>query len=550
MKKSWMKKGIALLASVVVGLGSIAYMLPTITASAGMSEQKVVTQEMYDETLSEQKWYKTRDIAHEKGKIIFDKAKTDEESKIVSIILANDLRDMGIETCLKGTLTIKVKDTLDGEFYLGFGLARPYSAVDSASAICLYNDNGAVGVKVQNFAGEQAGVVYTAPTTYAYGEEMIISFDIFSAGTMMLEINGQKLLNYDNQTKVASTGYFGFGQSAASSVEIYNAEVRAATYDRPTNSNIDETFSDGFNAALLYSEGGASGYYTPEKVVCEDGVLKFSNVTVTGYISTRYEYSNFSMTYDIPHIQRVAEKDAEGNIITPATNWMGISIGCSTVKTNSAVAVAKSLFFYMMPNYTNGSATGMSCVLLNNYTVLKQSSVSGDKNFFAVENGIDGEGKERIVNLKVEMIDGVLQVFSKYENEPASRYAKIFEYNLGYTPMGYVQIWGYGDTFSYVQNNIENGLESYCANFWIDNLKIENKDVEPNLVEVGFQSSKFPEVSDYVYVDRWDNRAETIFKADAPVQEEGCGSSVAFGSVALLLLAGGAMAIKKGGKKE
>ena len=547
MKKSWMKKGIALLASVVVGLGSIAYMLPTITASAGMSEQKVVTQEMYDETLSEQKWYKTRDIAHEKGKIIFDKAKTDEESKIVSIILANDLRDMGIETCLKGTLTIKVKDTLDGEFYLGFGLARPYSAVDSASAICLYNDNGAVGVKVQNFAGEQAGVVYTAPTTYAYGEEMIISFDIFSAGTMMLEINGQKLLNYDNQTKVASTGYFGFGQSAASSVEIYNAEVRAATYDRPTNSNIDETFSDGFNAALLYSEGGASGYYTPEKVVCEDGVLKFSNVTVTGYISTRHEYSNFSMTYDIPHIQRVAEKDAEGNIITPATNWMGISIGCSTVKTNSAVAIAQSLFFYMMPIYESGS---MSCVLLNNYKVLKIDSISGDKNFFAVENGVDGNGQERTVNLKVEMIDGILQVFSKYENEPASRYAKIFEYNLGYTPMGYVQIWGYGDTFSYVQNNIENGLESYCANFWIDNLKIENKDVEPNLVEVGFQSSKFPEVSDYVYVDRWDNRAETIFKADAPVQEEGCGSSVAFGSVALLLLAGGAMAIKKGGKKE
>ena len=547
MKKSWMKKGIALLASVVVGLGSIAYMLPTITASAGMSEQKVVTQEMYDETLSEQKWYKTRDIAHEKGKIIFDKAKTDEESKIVSIILANDLRDMGIETCLKGTLTIKVKDTLDGEFYLGFGLARPYSAVDSASAICLYNDNGAVGVKVQNFAGEQAGVVYTAPTTYAYGEEMIISFDIFSAGTMMLEINGQKLLNYDNQTKVASTGYFGFGQSAASSVEIYNAEVRAATYDRPTNSNINETFSDGFNAALLYSEGGASGYYTPEKVVCEDGVLKFSNVTVTGYISTRYEYSNFSMTYDIPHIQRVAEKDAEGNIITPATNWMGISIGCSTVKTNSAVAIAQSLFFYMMPIYENGS---MSCVLLNNYTVLKIDSISGDKNFFAVENGVDGNGQERTVNLKVEMIDGILQVFSKYENEPASRYAKIFEYNLGYTPMGYLQIWGYGDDFSYVQNNMANGNDSYCANFWIDNLKIENKDVEPNLVEVGFQSSKFPEVSDYVYVDRWDNRAETIFKADAPVQEEGCGSSVAFGSVALLLLAGGAMAIKKGGKKE
>ncbi len=548
--KKMIKKGIALLAGVTICLGGVAGFLPTVTANAGKSEQKVITEDMYKDEISNQKWYFTRDIAHEEGKIVFNKASTTEESKIVSVILANDLREMGIDTCINGGLTVKVTEALDGEFYIGFGLERPYSEVNSASAICLYDNGGAVGVKVENFMEDNAGVVYTSTATYAYGDEIVISFDVFSAGTMALSVNGTVMMSYDNATLVATNGYFGFGQSAGSSVEIYDAEIRAATYDTPTNSKIEENFNDGFNSALLYSEGGASGYYTPEKVVCEDGVLKFVNVTATGYISTKQEFSNFTMTYDIPHIQRQAELDAEGNVLIPATNWMGVSIGCSAVKTNSSVAVAQSLFFYMMPLYVNGTPVSMSCVLLKDYNILKQASVTGNKNFFAVENGLDAEGNERTVNMKVEMLDGILQIFVKYEGEPANKYAKIFDYNLGYTPLGYVQIWGYGDDFSYVQNNMANGLDSYCANFWIDNLVVENKDENPNLVEGGFASSKFPEQEDFVYVDRWDNRAETLFKADAPAAEEGCGSSMGISVAALLFMAGGAMMVKKGGKEE
>ena len=551
MKKSLIKKGVAFLAGLALCTSPIVGTLSKTVASAGRSEQKIVTEDMYDSELSNQKWYKTRDIEHETGKIIFRKDKTSEESKIVSVILANDLREMNIETCISGQLSVKVNETLDGEFYIGFGLSRPYSEVNTASAICLFDADGAIGVKVENFDGDDMGVVYTAPTSYAYGEELSIEFDVFSAGSFFLCVNGESLVNHDTEKKVFSEGYFGFGQSAGSSVEIYDAEVRAATYDRPTNSNINETFSDGFNSALLYSEGGNSGYYTPEKVVCEDGVLKFTNVTVTGYISTTKEFSNFTMSYDIPHIQRVAERDEEGNIITPATNWIGVSIGCPAIKTNSSVAVAKSLFFYMMPVYVNGDAISFACVLLNNYSILKQTSISNEYNFFATKNGVDGEGNERTVNLKVEMLDGKLQVYVKYDNEPNNRYYKVMDYDLGYTPQGFVQIWGYGDDFNYVQNNMDNGRESYCANYWIDNLIIENKDENPNLVEAGFTSSKFPQQDDFLYVDEWDNRAETLFATDAPKEKGGCGSSIGIGSCMMLALAGGAFIMnKKGGKEE
>ena len=523
--------------------------LSTTIASAGRSEQQVVTENMYEDELSNQKWYMTRDISHEQGKIVFDAEKTNADSKIVSVVLANDLREMDIDTCISGTITVKVNEALTGEFYIGFGLERPYSAVNSASAICLYDENGTIGVKVENFKGESIGTVYTAETTYAYSEELVIDFDIFSAGSMYLSVNSTTLLNHDNEKTVYANGYFGFGQSASSSVEIYNAEVRAATYDTPTNTNFTETFDDGFNSAILYSEGGANGYFTPESVVCEDGVLKFNNVTITGYVSTKQEYSNFTMTYDIPHIQREAVVDEQGNVITPATNWMGISIGCPAIKTNSSVAVVQSLFFYMMPVYSGGNAISYTCVLLNNYSIVKTASVSGEKNFFALENGLDGDGNERTVNMKVQMLDGVLQVFVKYEGEPENRYGKVFEYNLGYTPMGFVQIWGYGDDFNYVQNNMANGKDSYCANFWIDNLSIENTDKNAKLVEVNFQSSKFPAQDDFLYVDEWDNRAETLFTADPP-EKSGCSSSLTVLPIASLTLLGAVYMLFKGGKKE
>ena len=548
MKKSTMKKGAALLIGGMLSLGCFGGLSTTI-ASAGRSEQQVVTENMYEDELSNQKWYMTRDISHEQGKIVFDAEKTNAGSKIVSVVLANDLREMDIDTCISGTITVKVNEALTGEFYIGFGLDRPYSAVNSASAICLYDENGTIGIKVENFKGESIGTVYTAETTYAYSEELVIDFDIFSAGSMYLSVNSTTLLNHDNEKTVYANGYFGFGQSASSSVEIYNAEVRAATYDTPTNTNFTETFDDGFNSAILYSEGGANGYFTPESVVCEDGVLKFNNVTTTGYVSTKQEYSNFTMTYDIPHIQREAVVDEQGNVITPATNWMGISIGCPAIKTTSSVAVVQSLFFYMMPVYSGGNAISYTCVLLNNYSIVKTASVSGEKNFFALENGLDGDGNERTVNLKVQMLDGVLQVFVKYSGEPENRYGKVFEYNLGYTPMGFVQIWGYGDDFNYVQNNMANGKDSYCANFWIDNLSIENTDKNAKLVEVNFQSSKFPAQDDFLYVDEWDNRAETLFTADPP-EKSGCSSSLTVLPIASLTLLGAVYMLFKGGKKE
>ena len=263
MKKT-IKKGIALLAVTAIGLGCAAGFLPTVTANAGKSDQKVVTEEMYKDELSNQKWYLTRDIAHEDGKIVFKKSATNAESKIVSVVLANDLREMGIETCVNGSLTVKVTEALDGEFYIGFGLERPYSNVNSASAICLYDNGGAIGVKVKNFAGEGAGVVCTSTATYAYGDEIVIDFEVLSAGSMYLSVNDETVLNYDNEKLVATNGYFGFGQSAASSVEIYDAAGKMLSRFRPVDVPLVRSRLTTVKAAFLTSEAGGGVSVSPD----------------------------------------------------------------------------------------------------------------------------------------------------------------------------------------------------------------------------------------------------------------------------------------------
>ena len=87
------------------------------------------------------------------------------------------------------------------------------------------------------------------------------------------------------------------------------------------------------------------------------------------------------------------------------------------------------------------------------------------------------------------------------------------------------------------------------ANFWIDNLSIENTDKNAKLVEVNFQSSKFPAQNDFLYVDEWDNRAETLFTADPP-EKSGCSSSLTVLPIASLTLLGAVYMLFKGGKKE
>ena len=141
------------------------------------------------------------------------------------------------------------------------------------------------------------------------------------------------------------------------------------------------------------------------------------------------------------------------------------------------------------------------------------------------KNAYDEYGRERTVNMHVVMEDGKLTCEFKWNNK--STYHKILdEFDLHYTPYGYVQIHGQGyDATSISKNDSLAG-----SSFWIDNLKVANKDADANKINPESRSNLIKTDEDYDYVDSWNNRKKTV-----EAVESGCGSAIDFSGTIITL---------------
>lgn len=537
MKKICFKKNIIFIILSVFVLALCLSVKGFDKVYAGVSRQDVATGDMFYDGISNQTFYVIGNIDHsydeasDSGKIIFDKNKTNADSRVISTVIASDLREYGIDSCIWGEVALSITETLSGDFYIVFGLEQAFYSVNGGnfSAIAFNENNGKVQVTVVNIASGEKTSVYSLPDLFEYNQSIEVSFEFLADGSLKLDVGGMGYLNFNNNIKCRAAGYFGFAQSSGSSVEILVANVFSSSYDTPETAEVDENFEDGFDASRLFAYSGflPTGYYKPEGIVCEEGVLKFDNIGVEGFISTTTKFSNFAMTLDIPHLQRSFVYDNDGAIVRTASNWIGISMGAPMIN-NASAAITQSLFFYMSASYIDGDAAYLSCVLLDKYKVIYEDLISDyDLNFWSKQNAYNVDGTEKTINLKVEMIDGNLKVSFKYANERESRFRTIVNTYIGYTPLGYLQIHGQGSSALDVISN--NNLLS--SNFWIDNLKIENKDENPVILENDFISSKIQKNEDYDYVDTWNNRIDTIHVIDG--SESGCKGTLTLSSVSL-----------------
>ncbi|MBP5467307.1 MAG: hypothetical protein J6Y43_07090, partial [Clostridia bacterium] len=441
-------------------------------------------------------------------------------------------RGQGLDDCLSGGVSLTVS-ALNGEFYVVFGLEEAFYGVGqgNCSAICFYDNGGNIAVKVANMEGETETAVKTLSAVLGYGDGITLSFTVKADGKISLSVNGTNYVNFDNTTACYAAGYFGFAQSAGSAVRITSANVYSAVYDSPVNAQVDETFDDGeFDASRIFTDNNESavGYYTPEGVSCEDGVLKFNNITSYGFVSTCYEFSNFLMTFDIPHLQREFVRDGNGNVIVPASNFLGVSVGAPQ-KNVAHYAITQAVFFYFMPVYANGRTTGMTVVVLDNYKIVSQRGIEGENDFFSADNAYDIFGKEKTINMKVEMLDGVLSCCFKWANENESKFRVLLSVDLGYTPLGYVQIHGQG----YNASDIVKNDSLPCSNFWIDNLKVANRDADPKTENPEYLSNLMQRGEDYDYIDTWNYRIKTVEAVDAD-GGSGCGSGIGAGGASFI----------------
>ncbi len=379
------------------------------------------------------------------------------------------------------------------------------------------------------------------------GGTVALEFSVTTDGAFTLMLNDEKKI--ENKTLYeGGAGYFGIFSEGKNVVSIEDLSLFGYSYDVPENIDYTETFdNNAYNANMFYTMSKVSPL-TPSYLTVENDALKFSN-TAGAHITTRYMYSNFELQFDVTDLQRTAVYDENGNIIKLISNWFSIAFGVDSPEQlpESTFSLATSLQLEGMFSDEQTDQTVPSTfqrfVLRDKGSVQKIDAMS--YNIWDAER-FDG----KIVQVKLSVYDGLIQLWMKTADENEWGDPQ-FAYDLGYTPLGYVRIFTWG------QNSVvEKGLKyNSIANFTIDNLSIKNTDYESVrnvLSAIDYKSNYIPDTEDYVYTTKTDsgdllnNRLEEVNKNDS----YGCGSVL--GAIYLMPLVG-AMAIAvcfKGGKKD
>lgn len=459
-------KGLAILLSIATLTGGIQ----TMTVSAGKSEV-VIDKASYKEELDTGKWNNPdQDIELKDGKLIIP-ADSTEDTRIITVqpVQSNER----LKELFKGSTTFKLTSLPEGEaFIFALGLA----------SIEEYPGNpGNIEVTFTNEGGLKAGVI-----AYDDSAEPVTLVEPVSCGSLNANVTLNAVLTSDNKLTlkvsgkticnqvalpIESDGNIGFLQTGNCGAEISDVNLSIFTYDTPQNPDIFEDFENGaMNSAVFYSKNVYPSPYYPQALSVQeiDGnqVLKFDRCGLA-YIGTNYQYSNFELTFDVPYFQRVEERNEEGEIIVPATSNLLVAFGSDIVK-------------YDGYGYTQAADSIMfpSNSVISN---LRETQMQKLQSHFIYDPEIPSD---RTFSVKVSVIDAEVTVGLKWENE--KDFTTVMNYMLpNGTPTGHVHIWSTGE----------------ASSFAIDNIKLVNKDINPETIEVEYKCDSFERIPDFDYQD-------------------------------------------------
>jgi hypothetical protein len=108
--------------------------------------------------------------------------------------------------------------------------------------------------------------------------------------------------------------------------------------------------------------------------------------------------------------------------------------------------------------------------------------------------------QDRAMFIRLSVIDGWITLELKYEEQ--TEYTKVYSKYLGYTPLGYVQIWSTGHGPNVTNLPVE---QISSTSFKLDNIALTNKDDTPLTKVVSFETNKLTIPPDFPYVDTWDD---------------------------------------------
>ncbi len=446
------------------------------------------------------------------------------ESSLVTKNKVRNLEKYGIDTVFNFKSTLCFKNFAEGgSFVISFGLDdldyRP-GAANSYSIEVTYN--GALYIGVFEYREENVKTALYRSVKFGnllLNSDIPFEAEVKSDGAIYATVGTTKILSGAKRLAVSPDGFISFTSTGKNEIELTDVEITTTKYDLPENVDYTETFDNGYNANMFYSESEASPA-TPSSLSVKDGALVFAN-TADAYISTKYMYSNFELTFDILDIFRTAKYDEEGKLIAPISSWIGIQFGMDSYRANIDTRYATWLQIGQMPDdydYTKEDPNIRYVLWDNNGTWNELQNIPMSSFNFWDEDVVSGD----IVNVKLSVIDGVLTFSASLDGD--IDWVEVLSYDMGNVKSGYVRILTWGskslDSRGLAYNRI--------GNFTIDNLSIKNMDyaAAKNVVDAPEYKSNLRErTSDYAYVSSADEKD----LLDSKIERNDMGGSAASG---------------------
>ncbi len=462
-----MKKALRL-AGTLLSVAMLVPCLLPIKVFAGASSI-VIDGTTFSEGISSASWSNPEeDVYASDGKLIFPV----ESTKYTRLINKNVVRACDSkDELLRADMKVKLEHMPQGgEFILGFGLGNIESLPGNKGNLELvFINEGGIKAAIRAYEEQDQLTELMAARSVgaSIGSDIAVEVRVEKDRSMTVKLNGQQI--YTGVTPVSGEGRIGFLQSGQCKVSISDLNVVSYRYDRPENSNFTESFDDDtFNSNLLLCKMiHRSNNHPCVMEVREyegDSVLIFEN-TGQAFLTTTQQYSNFELTFDVPHLLRKAILDDNYATLKPASSWLGISFGDDMMESNA--------FDY---------AQAPELVYFNTDSKVHAQSYNGDAVGESAEHAFFDINETRGFSVQLRVVDAHVTVGIKWLDE--DRFTTLAEYETKdhRTPLGYVHIWTCG-----------------IGNFALDNINMVNLDDNAQVVETGYKAAKFAVPEDYEY---------------------------------------------------
>ena len=454
---------------------TLSGILSPISAFAGKGTT-ISSPVLEEDNLNQTSWYfLDSNIVSKDGILVIPSDTSTAETRFI----AKDVSKVDSEVNEITSIDIKMRLTAlpsGQKFILAFGMPslEAYSEAVGNVEMVFTNEGGLkFGIVAYTETGAQT-VLDTRNCGISMTREFTVNAAITSDSVLIVKINGSQICK--KKLPVSGEGRFGVLQTGSCGAEITELTHVCSYYETPENTNISEDFENGdFNVNTLYSTSKGNGLYPSAIKVDEykgSKVLRFQN-TSWAYVGTKYKYSNFEISFDIPYFSRETVYDENGVLIGKPSDMLGISWGSEQVEPTGY-------------GYTYDiDLISFRSDLIRSELRNTWSAKLTDLNVTDLETN-DG------YSVKFTVVDG--HTTFQVKALTSDKYITIGEADYELQRSGYIFIWS--------------GGSCNCA---IDNLKITNLDNNPNLIDVERKSSLIP-VEDYELTEE---EQTLIFREDA-----------------------------------